>query len=393
MARDYQGIDAVLRRAVDAGEVPGVVAMAATEDGVFYESAFGLRDCGQNAAMTLDTMFRIASMTKAVTSVAALQLVEQGKLTLDGPLPDIDPALSAPQVLEGFDPSGTPRLRPARRPVTLRHLLAHTAGFGYDLWGAETARYVEAAGMPARSTGKIASIRLPLLFDPGERWEYSVGTDWVGLIAEAVSGQLRGAYFQQHIFDPLGMADTVFGDAATPGQRARLASEHQRQADGFLQAQPHEIPVKPEYRGGGGLYSTAPDYMTFLRMLLHGGAFNGARILHPDTAAMLGQNQIGAIEAGIMKTAMPTRSADIDLFPGASLKWGLATMINAEAGPNGRSAGTLTWAGLYNTHYWIDPARRVVGVLMTQILPFGDPAAMRLYGQFERAAYDSLNAA
>jgi len=393
MTRDHQDIDAALRRAVDAGEVPGVVAMAATDQGVFYEGAFGLRDLAQSASMTADTMFRIASMTKAVTSVAALQLVEQGKLTLDGPLPDIDPALSAPQVLEGFDPSGTPRLRPARRPITLRHLLTHTAGLSYEAWGAETARYIEATGMPARSTGKTASIRLPLLFDPGERWEYSVGTDWVGLIIEAVGGQPLDAYFRQHIFDPLGIADIAFGDAATPGQRARLASEHQRQADGSLRPQPHETPVKPEHRGGGGLYSTAADYMTFLQMLLHGRAFNGARILRPETAAMLGQNQIGAIEAGIMKTAMPARSADVDFFPGASLKWGLATMLHMQPGPDGRSAGTLTWAGLYNTHYWIDPARRVVGVLMTQILPFGDPAAMRLYGQFERAVYDSLNAA
>ena len=393
MAQDARTIDAVLHRAVDEGEVPGVVAMAATAEGVFYEGAFGMRDLGQGAAMTLDTMFRLASMTKAVTSVAALQLVEQGKLTLDGPLPDIDPVLSAPQVLEGFDPSGTPRLRPARRPITLRHLLTHTAGLSYEVWGAETARYIEATGMPARSTGKIAAIRLPLLFDPGKRWEYSVGTDWVGLIIEAVSGLPLDAYFQQHIFDPLGMTDTVFGDAATPGQQARLASEHQRQTDGSLQAQPNQTPAKPEYRGGGGLYSTAPDYMRFLRMLLHGGGFNGTRILRPETAAMLGQNQVGDIEAGIMKTAEPARSTDVDFFPGASLKWGLATMINAEPGPNGRSAGTLTWAGLYNTHYWIDPARRVTGVLMTQILPFGDPATMRLYGQFERAVYDSLNAA
>jgi methyl acetate hydrolase len=393
MPQDLRTIDAVLRRAVDAGEVSGVVALAATDKGMFYEGAFGLRNLAQGASMTLDTMFRIASMTKAVTSVAALQLVEQGKLTLDGPLPDIDPVLSAPQVLEGFDPSGTPRLRPARRPITLRHLLTHTAGLSYEVWGAETTRYIEATGMPARSTGKIAAIRLPLIFDPGERWEYSVGTDWVGLVVEAVSGQPLDTYFQQHIFDPLEMADIVFGDAATPDQRARLASEHQRQADGSLQPQPHETPVEPEYRGGGGLYSTAPNYMTFLQMLLHGSAFNSARILRPETAAMLGQNQIGAIEAGIMKTAMPARSADIDFFPGTSLKWGLATMINAEPGPNGRSAGTLTWAGLFNTHYWIDPARRVIGVLMTQILPFGDPAATRLYGQFERAVYDSLNAA
>ena len=391
-AATQPGIDAVLRRAVDAGEVPGVVAMAATGKGIFYEGAFGLRDLAKGPAMTLDTVFRIASMTKAITSVAALQLVEQGKLTLDGPVPDIEPVLSAPQVLEGFDPSGTPRLRPARRPITLRHLLTHTAGFSYERWDANTVRYVKASGMPPTSTGKIASLRLPLVFDPGERWEYGINIDWVGLLVEAASGQKLEAYVQQHILGPLGMKDTGF--ATTSEQRARQASVHQRQADGSLQPQPLETPFTPEFwAGGGGLYSTASDYMTFLRALLHDGALQGAQILRPDTVATLGQNQIGAIEAGILKTTAPASSTDVDFFPGASLKWGLATMINMQPGPNGRSAGSLTWAGLYNTHYWIDPARHVVGVMMTQILPFGDPPAMRLYGQFERAVYDSLKAA
>ena len=386
------GIDAVLRRAVDAGEVPGVVAMAATDKGVLYEGAFGARDLAKGPAMTLDTVFRIASMTKAVTSVAAMQLVEGGKLTLDGPLPDIDPALSAPQVLEGFDPSGAPRLRPARRPVTLRRLLTHTAGFSYERWDADTVRYVGASGMPSTSTGKVAALRLPLVFDPGERWEYGVNIDWVGLLVEAASGQKLDAYFRQHILGPLGMEDTGF--ATAPEQRARQASVHQRQADGSLQPQPLEIPSTPEFwAGGGGLYSTASDYMTFLRALLHDGAFNGVRVLRPETVAQMGQNHIGAIEAGILKTTAPASSTDVDFFPGASLKWGLATMINMQPGPNGRSAGTLTWAGLFNTHYWIDPARRVVGVLMTQVLPFGDAPAMRLYGQFERAVYHSLSAA
>jgi CubicO group peptidase (beta-lactamase class C family) len=391
MAQDHQDIDAVLRRAVDAGVVPGVVALAAADGGVFYAGAFGLRDLAPGKAMTLDTVFRIASMTKAVTSVAALQLVEQGKLTLDGPVPDIDPALSAPQVLEGFDPSGAARLRPARRPVTLRHLLTHTAGFSYERWNANTLRYVQSSGMPSTSTGKLASLRLPLAFDPGDRWEYGVNTDWVGLLVEAVSGQTLDAYLRQHVFGPLGMADTGF--APTPGQWTRLAAVHQRQADGSLQPQPFETLFTPEFRGGSGLYSTASDYMAFLQALLHGGAFDGARILRPETVALMSQNQIGAIEAGILKTTTPSSSADVDFFPGASLKWGLATMLNLQPGPDGRSAGTLTWAGLFNTHYWIDPARHVVGVLMTQILPFGDPPAMRLYGQFERAIYGSLNAA
>ena len=387
------GIDAVLRRAVEAGEVPGVVAMAATDAGVFYEGAFGARNLAGGPAMSLDTVFRIASMTKAVTSVAAMQLVEQGRLSLEGPLPELDPALNAPQVLEGFDPSGAPRLRPARRPITLRHLLTHTAGFSYEQWDADMVRYVKAAGMPPTSSGRLAALRMPLVFDPGDRWEYGINIDWAGLVVEKVSGQKLDAYFREHIFGPLGMKDSGF--ATTPEQRARQASVHQRGADGAtLEPQPLETPFTPEFwAGGGGLYSTAPDYMTFLRALLHDGGLDGARILRPETVALMNRNHIGGIEAGILKTTLPSRSVDVDFFPGSSLKWGLAYMINAQPGPNGRSAGSLTWAGLFNTHYWIDPSRRVAGAIMTQILPFGDPRAMKLYGAFERAAYDALKAA
>jgi methyl acetate hydrolase len=385
-------IDAVLRAAVDAKEVPGVVAMAATDKGLLYEGAFGTRDLGKGPAMTRDTVFRIASMTKAVTCVAAMQLVEQGKLRLEEPVPAIDAALAAPQVLDGFDAAGAPTLRPAKRPITLRHLLTHTAGFSYETWDADTVRYVKASGMPSTATGKVAALRLPLVFDPGDRWEYGINIDWVGRIVEAVSGKPIDAYFRDHVFAPLGMQDSGF--VTTPEQRARQASVHQRKPDGSLDPQPLETPFVPEfYAGGGGLYSTAPDYLTFVQMLLHEGALNGTRILKPETVALMGRNHIGDIEAGILKTTMPMRSQDVDFFPGISLKWGLGYMINMAPGPNGRSAGSLTWAGLYNTYFWIDPARRVTGLIMTQVLPFADRNAVKLYGQFERGVYDALNAA
>lgn len=391
-AASRSGIDAVLRRAVDAKEVPGVVAMAASDKGMFYEAAFGTRDLAKGPAMTLDTVFRIASMTKLVTSVAAMQLVEQGKLGLNDPVPPIDPALSAPQVLDGFDPSGAPLLRPAKRAITLRHLLTHTAGFSYEQWDADMARYVKTSGMPSTSTGKIASLRMPLVFEPGERWEYGINIDWVGLIVEAISGKKLDTYFQDHICGPLGMKDTGF--VTSPEQRARQVSVHQRLEDGSLQPQPLETPFTPEFRaGGGGLYSTAADYMILLQAILHNGAFNGASILRPETVALMSRNHIGDIEAGILKTTGPARSTDVDFFPGISLKWGLGTMINMQPGANGRSAESLTWAGLFNTHYWIDPARRVTGVLMTQVLPFGDPRTMKLYGQFEQSVYDAMKAA
>jgi methyl acetate hydrolase len=385
-------IDGVLRQAVDAKEVPGVVAMAATDKGLLYEGAFGMRDLGRGPAMTLDTVFRIASMTKAVTCVAAMQLVEQGKLKVDEPVPNIDPALGSPQVIEGLDAAGTPKLRPAKRPITLRHLMTHTAGFSYEVWDADMVRYVKASGMPAMGTGKVAALRMPLVFDPGEKWEYGINIDWVGRIVESLSGQPLDAYFREKIFAPLGMKDTGYVTSAE--QRARQASVHQRQADGGLVPQPLETPFTPEfYGGGGGLYSTGRDYLVFLQMLLRGGSFNGARLLRPETIALMDRNHTGDIPAGVLKTQNPARSNDVDFFPGAQVRWGLGHMLNMQPGPNGRSAGTVTWGGIFNTYYWIDPAKRVTGLIMTQILPFADHRAVKLYGQFERAVYDALKAA
>ena len=383
-------IDAVLRQGVDGKDVPGVVAMAATDKDLFYEGAFGVRALDQSTPMTLDTVFRIASMTKAITSVAAMQLVEQGKLKLEEPVPNIDPALGSPQVLEGFDASGAPRLRPARRPVTLRHLLTHTAGFTYDVWNGDMGRYLKTAGLPSRATGKVASIRAPLSFDPGDRWEYGINTDWVGRLVEATSGQTLDAYFRDKIFGPLGMKDS--GYVVSAEQRARQARVHLRQADGTLVLQPFETaPVNPEFWSGGGpLYSTARDYLTFVRMLLHGGTFNGARLLRPETVTLMAQNHTGQIPAGVLKTYAPALSNDVDFFPGAEIRWGLGYMLNVGPGPNGRSAGTVSWGGIFNTYYWLDPARKVAGLIMTQILPFADPRALKLYGQFERAVYDTL---
>jgi methyl acetate hydrolase len=385
-AEAEEQIDGVLRAAVEAREVPGVVAMAATATGPIYEGAFGVRDLASGVAMTLDTVFRIASMTKAITSVAAMQLVEDRKLSLDAPLSGIDPAIDAPQVLEGFDATGTPILRPARRPITLRHLLTHTAGFSYEAWNANTLRYVKATGMPSTQTGKIAALRLPLAFDPGDKWEYGINIDWVGQIIEKAAGKPLDVVFRERILGPLGMADTGF--VASPDMRARQVSVHQRQADGTLVPQPLETPFKPEFHaGGGGLYSTGRDYLTFLRMLLNNGTLNDARILRPETVALMAENQIGDLPAGTMTSFVPERSNQVDFFPGAPVRWGLGYMLNMEKGPNGRSAGTVSWAGIFNSYYWLDPARQIAGVIMTQILPFADNEAVRLYGNFERGVY------
>jgi CubicO group peptidase (beta-lactamase class C family) len=291
-------------------------------------------------------------------------------------------------VLEGFAASGEPILRPAKRPITLRHLLTHTAGFTYEYWNAAMRRYVEATGTPMVMSGRLAALRRPLCFDPGERWEYGINIDWVGRIVEATSGKSIDAYLRDQIFAPLGMADTGF--VASPEQRARQARVHQRQADGELEPQPLPEPFTPEfYAGGGGLVSTARDYIKFLQMLMHEGEFGGARILKPETVTAMNCNQIGELQAGIMKSNTPNLSNDVDFFPGMPVRWGLGYMINMQPGPNGRSAGSLTWAGLFNSYYWLDPAQRLAGVILTQILPFADERTLNLLDQFERAIYAS----
>jgi methyl acetate hydrolase len=379
-------IDAALQRQVAAREIPGVVAMAANEASVIYEGAFGFRSMAATTAMSTDTVFRIASMVKLLTSVAALQLVERGKLKLDEPAGAIDPTLASPQVLDGFDAKGVPQLRPAQKPLTLRNLLTHTSGYSYPLWDTNVANYLKAA------RGKPALPRMPLMFEPGARWAYGGSLDRVGRMVEIAAGQNLERYFRDNITGPLGMNDT--GPSITEAQYARQASLHVRGADGRLVAKPLEKPTLPKtFSGGGSIYSTVPDYLTLLQALLNGGRIRGAGILRPETVTMMSTNQIGNLEAGILKTANPGLSNDVDFFPGVHLRWGLGHMINLDPVAGGRKAGSLTWAGLFNTYYWIDPASRIAGVIMMQILPFGDAQALKAYRQFERGICQAVKPA
>jgi methyl acetate hydrolase len=389
-ARTLSQVDALLRATTSAGELPGVGALVATDKDIAYEGVFGRRRLDRAQAMTRDTVFRIASMVKPITSVAALQLVEQDRLSLDAPVPAIDPALGAPQVLDGFNAAGVPQLRPPKRPITLRQLLTHTSGFTYRLWDAKAVQYYKALARLSPADRKAAP-HAPLMFDPGERWQYGPGINWVGRLVESISGEPLDVYFRKHILDPLGMKDTAF--VISPQQRAREAGLHRREADGSLKPQPAERQTaRQSFSGGGGIYSTAPDYLTFLRMLMQGGALHGARILRPETVALMGQNQIGNIDVGVLRTTTPALSNDVDFFPGIGRKWGFGHMVTMQAGPDGRSAGSLTWAGLFNTYYWIDPNRRIAAVFMMQVLPFADSRALRVYRQFERGMYGALAA-
>lgn len=383
---NFGKLDDALRTAAEAKQVPGVVAMACTADETIYQKAFGRRALPDGAPMTVDTVFWIASMTKAVTAAAAMQLVEQGKLQLEQNMGELLPELAKPQVLEGFDADGKPKLRPARRPITLRHLLTHTAGFSYEMWCADIAKYQQAMGVPGIISCQNAALTTPLRFDPGEGWDYGINIDWAGKAVEKLSGQSLEDYMQANIFGPLGMKDTGF--RLTADKRARLAGMHARGADGALSPMPFEMPQDPEFlMGGGGLYGTAPDYLRFVRMLLNDGRLDGAQVLKPETVRLMAQNHIGDLKVQKLVSAAPELTKDAEFFPGMEKKWGLSFMLNTADVPGGRKAGSLAWAGLANTYFWADRTSGIGGVLMTQLLPFADDGALALLDQFERAVY------
>ena len=374
------GIDDTLRSGIMQRKIPAAVGMVARERSLLYSGAFGTRD-SSGAPVTTDSIFAIASMTKAITTVAALQLVEQGKVRLDEPVSTHLPQLGALEVVEGFNADGKPNLRPVRIPVTLKHLLTHTSGICYDIWDPDMFRYT--------SQTKVGAVP-PLMFEPGTRWQYGMGIDWAGRLVEAVSGMNLEEYFQTRILRPLEMRDTSY--LLPEAKFDRLVSSYSRQDDGSLKQDQRVEPTAPkEFNGGGGLFSTTGDYVRFMQMILgKGQGSNKARILQPKTVESMEINQIGAATAGKMKSNRANLSSDVDIQPGATEKWGLGFLINTTAYDRGRSAGSLAWAGLFNTFYWIDPKRSLCAVLMMQYLPFVDREAVGMLGDFERAVYASL---
>ena len=379
------GLDETLRAAVKRRAIPLAAAMVATASKTLYEGTFGKRDSASGIDATVDSIFRIASMTKPVTAVAAMQLVEQGKLALDEPVAKHLPQLGKLQVLEGFDKAThKPVLRPARKPVLLRHLLTHTSGFVYDNWDANLVRYLKHAAL--LDPDPVAPVD-PLMFEPGTRWEYGTSMDWAGRLVEAVSGQTLEEYFQRNILRPLGMKDTSF--MVPENKFDRLVNAWQRQGDGSLKESPRTPPAPPKsYNGGGGLNSTPRDYVRFMQMILRrGSAGDGQQVLRPRTVDLMASNRIGGLSAGKLKSVNPENSSDVDFHPGFTDGFGFGFLINRKAYEGGRSAGSLAWAGIRNTFFWIDPRRGICAVLMMQFLPFCDREAMGLLHDFERSVY------
>ncbi len=381
-------IDTSLKSAIERKDVPGVVALVTDRKGVIYEGVFGVADVSTGRPLKRDSLFRIASMTKPITSLALMQLVEQGKIGLDDPAEKYLPELKNPQVITSFDPkTGDYKLRPAARVPLVKHFLTHTSGLAYPFTSAIWRDFKPHAGESYPFGG-------PMLYDAGEHWHYSTSTDVVGRLVEVVSGQKLEDYFHDHIFVPLKMNDTSYNVPESKGPR--LVAQQQRAGDKMdgdvvLQGQQAQALTIAKPIGGGGLASTADDYGRFMRMFLNGGELDGVRVIKPESIKLMSENQIGTVSVPALKVAMP-RSADFSFIDDGHDKWSYGFLITARQMPGLRSPGSLSWGGINNTYFWIDPTRGIAGTIMMQYLPFADAKALALYSAFERGAYQLAKA-
>lgn len=383
-------VSKILEKAVTAKPgVPGVVAVATDRKANVFEGAAGKRVLGGDADMTMDSVFAIFSTTKAITGTTCLQLVEDGRLDLDAPAKQYAPAIGKLQVLDGFEKDGKPRLRAPKRDVTTRMLLLHTAGFGYDFFNEKYNRLAQEQGQPSVITASRAAIDTPLLFDPGEQWEYGSNLDWAGQVVEGITGKRLGEVMDEKVFKPLGMSSSAF--SLTEDMRKRLTRIHQRESDATLTPMTDfELPQSPEvHMGGHGLYSTVPDYAKFIRMWLNDGQGPNGRVLKKETVDMAVRNGLGDMKIKGLPAVIPALTNYAEFFPGMPKSWALTFMINDEKAPTGRPAGSLAWAGLANLYYWIDRRNGIGGFWATQIFPFADPASVGGYLEFEKAVYEN----
>ena len=384
-----KSFDSVLNGVVDGNpRVPGVVAMVTDRKGNIYEGAAGVRDLSTNAPMTTDSVFAIFSTTKAITGTCVLQCVEEGLLDLDAPAKNYAPALGKLQVLDGFDDAGNPITRAPKRDVTTRMLMLHTAGFGYDFFNAQYNRLAEDHGQPSVITASRGSIETPLLFDPGDKWEYGTNIDWAGQVVEGVRGKRLGDVMKDRVFDPLGMSDIGF--VMNPSMASRRATIHLRGQDGSLDPQTDLVLTQePEVdMGGHGLYSTVGEYMKFIRMWLNDGDGANGRVLKKETVAMAVKNGLKDHQKVVaLPGVIPWLSNEAEFFPGLKKSWSFTFMVNDEQAPTGRPANSIGWAGLANLYYWIDQKNGIGGFWATQILPFADASSFGGYIDFESTAY------
>lgn len=372
--------------------LPGVITGVTNRDATIRLDAHGPRTVGEPEELRTDAILAMYSVTKSLTATVAVQLADDGLLDLDVPAAEYEPRLRDVEVLDGFETDGTLRLRPARTPLTTRQLLTHTSGFGYTFFDEATSRAAEALSVPDVAAGSVESLGTPLVFDPGTRWLYGIGVDWVGLVIEAVTGRRLGEVMRERLLDPLGMRDTAF--ARDDAMLERAASLHARLPDGSLK--PLRRPTRPDAPavdlGGQGLYSTVDDILRFLRMWLSDGrSDDGEQILRPDAVRAATANQLGDLTVTALPGIDPRRTHDMEFFPGLRKGWSLVAMTNELDAPTGRTAGSLGWAGLANTYFWIDRRAQIAGVWATQLFPFADPVALHAAMEFETSVYRAMN--
>lgn len=384
-------LDTVLSDAVENGDVPHAAGVVTNASNLLYQGQVGPRRLGENTLLQKDTVYWIHSMTKPLTTACVMQLVEQGRINLNDDCGKIIPALDTPNVLEGFDSDGRPKLRPACGEITLRRLLTHTAGFVYDNWNPDQRDWMNYTGTERSDFYNDATKCPPLGYDPGTCWEYGISIDWAGKVLEAITGQTLEVYLRTNLLEPLGMSSTGF--MLTDDIRNRLSGVHFRDTQGFIHAADIDVPEDQDpqdFTGGGQLYGSAGDYARFMRMILNKGELDGIRVLNRDTVQLMGENHIGDIQVGPMPAAIPENTYPFELYPGLDKRWGLSFMINMEDIPGRRRAGSLAWGGLRNTYFWIDPASGLGAALFTQMLPFVDPKTLTLLDKFEQAIYEEV---
>ena len=380
--RGTTALKTFLRTAVDRGDVPGVVAMVVNRDGVLFHDAAGKLNVAGGIDMPKDAIFRIASMTKPVTSVAVMMLVEEGKLKVDDEVSKYLPAFKQRQVLTSVnEATGTFETRPARHPIAIRHLLTHTSGIGYAFSDRRLA-------IALKKTGAVSEAELPLLHEPGEQWTYGASTRVLGDVVEKISGQRIDAFLESRIAKPLGMNDTTF--TVPRAKYARVVTAHQKENGKTTEDQnPETIPAT--IRGDGGLFSTASDYGLFVRMLLNEGQLGATRLLSAQTIREMTKNQMGSVVVHQQPTADPRRSNPFPLGAGEDT-WGFGFQIAApkSRSPNMRSPGSYNWAGIHNTFFWVDPEKQIGVIVLMQVLPFYDDQAIQLLRGVEELVYRHL---
>ncbi|MEV1291078.1 serine hydrolase domain-containing protein [Pseudonocardia sp. NPDC049635] len=383
---DGSAIDQLLQTAVQDGAVPHVAAIAADRDGIIYEGGAGPRTVGESGDVDTGTQFRIMSMTKIIATTVALQQVERGALELDAPVDTYLPEFAELQVLESVD-GDTPKLRPAGVRATVKNLITHTSGLGYWFFNEKLARFEQVTGTP-NVLGGAGAFKAPLLADPGTTFEYGINTDWLGKVVEKVTGKGLDVLVKEGVTGPLGMDDTMF--LLDEGRKANAVSVHVPAEGGGWASAGELLPQEPEWWAGGhGLYSTPRDYIRFERALLRGGELDGERILAQETVDAAFSNQIGDLDfPAEIPTADPPITATF--APGPGFKWGYGLLLNTADVPGARRAGTGAWAGLFNTHFWVDRTTGICASIYTNSLPFIEEGALNLYGNFEGALYTAL---